>query len=73
VTGPRRERDIATGQYVHEDRWTRLCTCGHTLGVHAAIGHNGKPCFNGDQHLEGATGEACDCTRFRVSRRKVAR
>lgn len=70
MTSKHRERDIRTGQYVHENQWERPCVCGHTLGVHAAVGHNGKPCFNGDRYVEGATGEDCGCMRFRPSKKK---
>jgi hypothetical protein len=43
----------------------RLCTCGHTLGVHAAA--NPRSCFAGDFDPT----VDCDCERFRAARRAV--
>ena len=59
-------RDPVTGQFAYEGDWSRMCTCGHTLGVHV---HGGFDCLNGES-IDGATGEPCDCTRFRPSRRR---
>lgn len=63
-------RNRHTGQYSYEGQWDRLCRCGHTLGVHA--GEAPHPCFNGDSGMEGATGEPCDCPRFRPAKVKKA-
>ncbi len=44
-----------------------LCTCGHTLGIHAAPNDTpNRPCFNEDQWAEGATGEYCPCKNFKL-------
>jgi hypothetical protein len=61
-------RNRHTGQYSYENKWDRLCVCGHTLGVHAADAPH--PCFNEDAGLKGATGEPCDCQRFKPVRVK---
>lgn len=50
------------GKYSFEGNWERVCTCGHTLGIHAA--EPPHPCFNEDTGIEGATGKACDCAKF---------
>lgn len=65
----REARNRHTGQYSYEGQWDRVCTCGHTLGVHA--GDPPHPCFNDDPYLKGATGEPCDCQRFRAPRVKA--
>lgn len=64
---PNRAND---GRYAFEGQWERLCTCGHTLGLHAyAAPHD---CLNGTG-VPGQTamGDHCDCQRFRLSRKKA--
>lgn len=53
-------RQQETGRYLHT-KWTRLCRCGHPVGVHSAEkGKDGyQPCFAGD------LGYDCDCEKFR--------
>lgn len=54
-------RDKANGQYAHDGDWSRLCKCGHELGVHTAARVGGKqPCMSGD-----FGGPSCDCQAFK--------
>lgn len=62
-------RERATGQYAFSGDMSRLCRCGHTLGIHA--GEAPHPCFNGDKYAEGATGEDCACERFKPANAKA--
>lgn len=62
----RQLRDRATGQYAWDGDMSRMCVCGHTLGVHCAGGFD---CMNGSG-CPGATGEPCDCQKFQLSRKK---
>lgn len=61
-------RHRSTGRYSFDGDMSKLCVCGHTLGIHAAEAPH--ECFNQDAGLEGATGEPCDCMKFRLPRRK---
>jgi len=61
-------RNRHTGQYSFEGNYERLCVCGHTLGTHAA--EPPHDCFNEDTGIESATGEVCECKRFRPSKKK---
>ena len=57
----------ANGKFGFDNKWHRLCTCGHRLGVHAAPNDRStRPCFNEDSGIEGATGESCDCKHFKL-------
>lgn len=62
-------RERANGRYGFSGDWERMCTCGHALGIHAAVAPH--DCFNEDSCIPGATGEACNCARFRPSRKKA--
>jgi hypothetical protein len=54
------ERDSA-GRFIHWDRFERLCTCGHKLGIHTAAKVNGqRDCCEPN----------CPCLVFKPSRRK---
>lgn len=65
---PEQARDKSTGQFVHDGKSERLCTCGHGLGVHSAAVVDGeRPCFHGD-----LGGEPCACARFKLTRKKSA-
>ena len=59
-------RDPVTGQYAFDNRFDRLCVCGHRLGDHIAGG------FDCDVPLDHGMERAapCDCIRFRASRAK---
>lgn len=59
-------RDPQTQQFAYQNNWERLCVCGHPLGCHVAGGFD---CLNG-QNIAYATGEPCDCEKFRPSRKK---
>lgn len=67
-------RNQETGRYGFHKRWDRRCECGHQLAVHA--GEPPHPCFNEDSGIhraegcESATGEPCDCHRFRPAKRR---
>jgi hypothetical protein len=67
VNDANRKRNRRNGQYTFEGDFDRLCTCGHTLGVHTAEAPH--ECINGDVDLEGATGEQCDCAKFKPSKK----
>lgn len=57
-----RERDRSTGRYTYENRWERLCTCGHTLGHHTAEAPH--VCIEPDfSDIE------CACERFTPAKR----
>lgn len=57
------KRDRQTGQYVHTN--DSMCTCGHTLGLHAAATVGGeRPCFAGDYEEHAF----CECRKFRKIR-----
>lgn len=43
-----------------------ICKCGHALGVHTAV--RPRECLNGDAFAPGATGESCQCRKFRHAR-----
>jgi hypothetical protein len=64
TTGTGHTRNRKTGQYSYSGDMTRLCTCGHTLGTHAAEAPH--DCFAGD---DGVT--SCDCGQFRPARAKL--
>lgn len=53
-------RQKGTGKYIHT-KWTRLCVCGHPVGVHTADkGADGsRPCIAPDFGID------CDCDKFR--------
>lgn len=56
TTTPKRDR--ANGRYAHSHE--TACTCGHTLGDHAAERCDGEqPCFE----------DGCDCQAFKRARR----
>jgi hypothetical protein len=60
-------RDPTNGQFAYCGDMSRLCVCGHTLGVHIAggfeCGIDAKA--NGEPEAVG-----CQCQKFRLSRRK---
>lgn len=57
------KRDRKNGQYVHTV-FEALCTCGHTLGVHAAATVGGKrPCFCSD-----FSAEECSCEKYKKAK-----
>lgn len=59
-------RDRVTGQYAHSADPDRMCGCGHPLAVHT---EGGRSCINEDIYCDSrATGEACDCAKFRPVR-----
>ena len=60
---PTTNRNRNNGQYTYSADFSRLCRCGHSLGVHT--GEAPHECLNGDQYLDGATGEPCACVKFR--------
>jgi hypothetical protein len=63
----RQVRDSVTGQYAFDGDFARMCTCGHTLGVHAAGGFD---CLAGTGVLDDPSpGTTCECRKFRQSRR----
>ena len=58
----------ANGQFDYQD-FTRMCRCGHRLGVHAGENEtHTRPCFNEDA-AGGGTGEPCTCKNFDPKRR----
>jgi hypothetical protein len=57
-------RDKSSGQYSYQNKFERLCVCGHTLGMHT--GDAPHECIAGD-FLPGVT---CDCVKFRLQRTK---
>lgn len=64
-------RDQDTGRFTFEGKWSRLCKCGHELGVHTAAAPH--ECMNADRQAimadwSGEPGQACDCKRFRPRR-----
>lgn len=71
-------RERATGRFSFEGDWGRKCVCGHELGVHTAEAPH--ECMNASRrHLVEASDDwadraiepsHCDCSRFRVERRK---
>ncbi len=78
MTTKERKREY-DGKYAFDGDLSRLCVCGHTLGVHGA----GSPAdcilysFNPRElERELASGEhrnsnvECGCVKFRLSRRK---
>lgn len=59
-------REAGTGKYTYKGKWDRLCTCGHTLGTHAAATVDGeRPCFDEDINKDG---KVCNCTKFQLSK-----
>jgi len=55
-----RPKDASTGQYLHT-KWSRLCKCGHPIGVHTAEKCEGQqPCIASD-----FGGPDCNCQMFR--------
>ena len=59
-------RDPTNQRFAYTDNWDRLCVCGHKLGCHVAGGFD---CLN-DEPVKYATGEPCDCKKFRPSKAK---
>lgn len=57
-----------SGRFAYWNKFDRLCTCGHTLGVHVAGGFD---CLNGTKSVPGASGDPCKCEKFKPSRKKV--
>ena len=55
-------RDPLTGRYAFGGDMSRLCACGHTLGVHT---HGGFDCLNSERDAPGSDGHPCKCKRFR--------
>jgi hypothetical protein len=58
------KRERSTGRYLHR-KMTRLCKCGHPVGVHSAekgknpeTGAKEQPCYAGDHGFD------CDCELF---------
>jgi hypothetical protein len=61
-----RTRTPEDGRYTYS-KLDRVCTCGHTLGVHTAARSRGsQPCLAYD---EGVAEEPCDCDCFTPARR----
>jgi len=57
-------RDRRTGRYTHSTE--AMCTCGHGIGLHAAVSVGGeRPCFAGDFGHE-----FCGCKKFKKVRAK---
>jgi hypothetical protein len=58
-------RQQGTGRYIHTKE-TRLCKCGHPVGVHTAErGPDGsQPCISGD-----ILHTICDCMKFRPTQK----
>lgn len=57
----RQYRDPTNGQYAYDGDFDRLCTCGHTLGIHIA---GGFECIN----IDLGDGTDCDCRKFKPVR-----
>lgn len=55
------KRDRKSGRYSYDGDFSRVCRCGHTLGIHAAEAPH--PCFNEDDGI--GDGAPCACERFR--------
>jgi len=58
-------RERSTGRFLHR-KWTRLCKCGHPVGVHSAekgrdreTGEKLQPCLASDYGFD------CECELFR--------
>lgn len=60
-------REERTGRFGFTGKFSRLCTCGHPLGVHA--GEPPHPCFDEDTGA-GGTGSDCRCSKFVLARRR---
>lgn len=50
-------RDPKTGQFSYANGFSRMCKCGHTLGVHVS---GGFECVNRD----AGDGTPCSCRKF---------
>lgn len=70
-TQRRQSRDDRNGRYTFDGDMTRMCVCGHRLGVHAG----GAPheCFISTFSKSDPDHGQCDCPKFRLSRRNVAK
>lgn len=53
-----------SGKYMHT-KWTRLCKCGHPVGIHAGekSQDGSQPCFAPDYGID------CDCEKFRPTQK----
>lgn len=61
-------RDSRDGRFTFDSRMDRLCACGHVLGDHYAAAPH-ECCIDGDpSHPLYPTG--CQCSKFRLSRKK---
>lgn len=59
-------REQGTGKYLHS-KWTRLCRCGHPVGIHSAEKRAGsQPCLASDVGID------CDCERFRPTQKFIS-
>ena len=71
-------REIGTGKYTFDGDMTRLCVCGHRLGVHSATriklsGKMTQDCMIeelGSDCPEEYKGQKCDCELFKPKRIK---
>lgn len=58
-------RDQRDGRYTFSGDMSRLCKCGHTLGVHAAAAPH--DCFHGTgAETPRDPGNLCNCQKFRI-------
>ncbi len=68
VQEARMNRDQKSGQFVHDEDFDRMCTCGHTLGIHTAASVGGeRPCMHGT-FKEHAPSALCGCRKFKLKR-----
>lgn len=46
-----------------------ICRCGHKLSIHAGENETKeRPCFNEDKGVNGATGDNCNCSNFKLNK-----
>lgn len=64
-----RARDKGTGQFAYQNRWERLCRCGHQLGQHTA--ESPHTCIEADRHIDDPTWPGCACLKFRPARDRL--
>lgn len=64
-------RDQYTGQFACNNRYERMCVCGHRLGSHGVGGFTCLVATGIPQFMDDDNSRPCDCEKFRQSRRKA--
>lgn len=62
------KRDRSNGRYTFDGNMERLCVCGHTLGKHCAEAPH--DCLAHSMSDATPDEKACQCPKFRPSRKK---